>query len=198
MRAMIEQIGIVGAGTMGNGIAQVCAAAGLPVVDDRHLRCRAHPRHVGGLRQPGAAGQQAEDDRCRPAGRAGAHHDETDTGKIFHLRSRDRGGDRERRSEDQDPEGSLRKAAAADDARHQHLLDLDHETRRGDRPAGPFHRHALLQSGAADGAAGIDPRPADLGRHPRQGGSLCKTGRQGRRSRRRTARALRSTASCAR
>ncbi|HVQ72066.1 MAG TPA: 3-hydroxyacyl-CoA dehydrogenase NAD-binding domain-containing protein, partial [Bradyrhizobium sp.] len=26
---MIEQIGIVGAGTMGNGIAQVCAAAGL-------------------------------------------------------------------------------------------------------------------------------------------------------------------------
>ena len=29
---MIEQIGIVGAGTMGNGIAQVCAAAGLSVV----------------------------------------------------------------------------------------------------------------------------------------------------------------------
>src|SRR3954452_11045543 len=29
---MIESIGIVGAGTMGNGIAQVCAAAGLPVI----------------------------------------------------------------------------------------------------------------------------------------------------------------------
>jgi 3-hydroxybutyryl-CoA dehydrogenase len=29
---MIETIGIVGAGTMGNGIAQVCAAAGLPVI----------------------------------------------------------------------------------------------------------------------------------------------------------------------
>src|SRR6476620_11578393 len=29
---MIDTIGIVGAGTMGNGIAQVCAAAGLPVV----------------------------------------------------------------------------------------------------------------------------------------------------------------------
>ena len=28
---MIESIGIVGAGTMGNGIAQVCAAAGLNV-----------------------------------------------------------------------------------------------------------------------------------------------------------------------
>ena len=29
---MIQSIGMVGAGTMGNGIAQVCAAAGLPVV----------------------------------------------------------------------------------------------------------------------------------------------------------------------
>lgn len=29
---MIETVGIIGAGTMGNGIAQVCAAAGLPVV----------------------------------------------------------------------------------------------------------------------------------------------------------------------
>ena len=29
---MIETVGIIGAGTMGNGIAQVCAAAGLSVV----------------------------------------------------------------------------------------------------------------------------------------------------------------------
>jgi len=29
---MIEQVGIIGAGTMGNGIAQVCAAAGLSVI----------------------------------------------------------------------------------------------------------------------------------------------------------------------
>ena len=28
---MIETVGIIGAGTMGNGIAQVCAAAGLSV-----------------------------------------------------------------------------------------------------------------------------------------------------------------------
>src|ERR1700749_2083356 len=31
-RTMIQSIGIVGAGTMGNGIAQVCAAAGLDVI----------------------------------------------------------------------------------------------------------------------------------------------------------------------
>ncbi|GMO70198.1 3-hydroxyacyl-CoA dehydrogenase NAD-binding domain-containing protein, partial [Bradyrhizobium ottawaense] len=30
--AMIQTVGIIGAGTMGNGIAQVCAAAGLSVV----------------------------------------------------------------------------------------------------------------------------------------------------------------------
>ena len=29
---MIETVGIIGAGTMGNGIAQVCAAAGVPIV----------------------------------------------------------------------------------------------------------------------------------------------------------------------
>src|SRR5215467_5862127 len=29
---MIETVGVIGAGTMGNGIAQVCAAAGLKVV----------------------------------------------------------------------------------------------------------------------------------------------------------------------
>src|SRR5215510_7788048 len=29
--AMVEKIGIIGAGTMGNGIAQICAAAGLSV-----------------------------------------------------------------------------------------------------------------------------------------------------------------------
>ena len=28
---MIETVGIIGAGTMGNGIAQICAAAGLTV-----------------------------------------------------------------------------------------------------------------------------------------------------------------------
>jgi len=29
---MIDIVGVIGAGTMGNGIAQVCAAAGLQVV----------------------------------------------------------------------------------------------------------------------------------------------------------------------
>ena len=34
---MIERVGIIGAGTMGNGIAQVCAAAGLARDHGRYL-----------------------------------------------------------------------------------------------------------------------------------------------------------------
>ena len=80
---MIEQIGIVGAGTMGNGIAQVCAAAGLPVVMT-DISDAALTRGMSVVvQQPGAAGQQAEDDRRRPAGRAGAHHDERRTRQSF-------------------------------------------------------------------------------------------------------------------
>ncbi|NDB44347.1 MAG: 3-hydroxybutyryl-CoA dehydrogenase, partial [Betaproteobacteria bacterium] len=29
---IIQKVGIIGAGTMGNGIAQACAVAGIPVV----------------------------------------------------------------------------------------------------------------------------------------------------------------------
>ena len=35
---MIEIVGVIGAGTMGNGIAQICAAAGVARGHDRHLR----------------------------------------------------------------------------------------------------------------------------------------------------------------
>ena len=90
------------------------------------------------------------------------------------LRPRHRGRDRERGTEGQDPEGSLCDAIAADADRHQHLVDLDHKARRSDRPSRPLHRHAFLQSGAGHGAAGTHPRPADLRRHPRQGGSFAK------------------------
>jgi 3-hydroxybutyryl-CoA dehydrogenase len=40
------------------------------------------PRHVGVSNSLERSGQQAEDDRRRPAGRAGADHDEHDTAKF--------------------------------------------------------------------------------------------------------------------
>ena len=64
--SMIESIGIIGAGTMGNGIAQVCAAAGLTVTM-ADISDAAVTRGLSRRRQPRAAGQEAEDDRRRSA-----------------------------------------------------------------------------------------------------------------------------------
>ena len=49
MEMVIKRIGIIGAGQMGSGIAQVCAAAGLDVTDPEPLPAD-HPL----WRQPGA------------------------------------------------------------------------------------------------------------------------------------------------
>ena len=112
---MIEQVGIIGAGTMGNGIAQVCAAAGLTVtmvdISDAAVARGLVDRRL----QPGASGQEGEDDGSRPRGHAVAHHGDDRQGKTRRLRPRDRGGDRERGAEGQDTEGSLRDAATAGD-----------------------------------------------------------------------------------
>ena len=51
-----------------------------------------------------------------------------------------------------------------DDPRLEHLLDLDHQARRGHEAPRQGHRHALHEPGAADGAGRGDPRPGDLGR----------------------------------
>ena len=58
---MIKTVGIIGAGTMGNGIAQVCAAAGISVVmvdiSDAAVQARA--------RRPSAAASTASSRRRR-------------------------------------------------------------------------------------------------------------------------------------
>ena len=40
MAQTIKKLGIVGAGQMGNGIAQVCSLAGMPVVKIGRASCR--------------------------------------------------------------------------------------------------------------------------------------------------------------
>ncbi len=71
---MINTVGIIGAGTMGNGIAQICAAAGLGGRDGRHFRCGGEPRIVDRGRQPRAPGQEGEDVGGGSRGGAEAHH----------------------------------------------------------------------------------------------------------------------------
>ena len=80
---MIETIGIIGAGTMGNGIAQVCAAAGLKVtmadISDAAI-ARGMSIVAGSLERLVNKQKMSDADR---AGRAGAHHDgTTDNGKL--------------------------------------------------------------------------------------------------------------------
>ena len=92
---MIESIGIVGAGTMGNGIAQVCAAAGLPVVmtdiSDAALT-RGMSVVSNSLERLVNKQKMTDADRQAALARITTSHGHC---KVFHLRSRDRGGDRE-------------------------------------------------------------------------------------------------------
>ena len=53
--------------------------------------------------------------------------------------------------------------AARRDPLVEHLVDLDHDARRGDQAARPRARHALHEPGAADDAGRADPRPGDVG-----------------------------------
>ena len=176
---MIETIGIIGAGTMGNGIAQVSAAAGLKVtmidIADAAV-ARGMATITGSLERLVNKQKMTDADRQAALARITAT---TDNGRLANCDLVI-----EAATEREDLKVKILKDLCAtlqpaSDHRYQHLLDLDHEARRRDRPSGPLHRHAFLQSGAADGAAGIDPRLADLRRHPRQGGSVCEAGRQG-------------------
>ncbi len=69
----IKTVGIVGAGTMGNGIAQACAVAGLDVVmvDISEAAVQKGIATVAG--QHGPADQEGKGHRGRQGGGAGAH-----------------------------------------------------------------------------------------------------------------------------
>ena len=107
---MIETVGIIGAGTMGNGIAQVCAAAGLAVtmvdISDAAVTrgwsvVEDSLDRLVNKQKMTAADRQAALERIAAT---------TDKAKLAVLRPRHRGGDRERGPQGQDPEGSLREA----------------------------------------------------------------------------------------
>ena len=163
----LQTIGVIGAGTMGNGIAQACAVVGLSVimidVDDAAV---ARGRDAVSC-EPRSAGEEGEAVRGRQGGRAEAHRRHDGLRRAPQVRLCHRSRDRERGAEGQDPQAGRRARAARSDRRDQHLIDLDHEARRGDAAPGALHRHALLQPGADDGAGRGDPRLADRRRDRR-------------------------------
>ncbi|KAI1691939.1 3-hydroxyacyl-CoA dehydrogenase, NAD binding domain-containing protein [Ditylenchus destructor] len=165
----IQTVGIIGAGTMGNGIAQACAVAGVKVVMVGHRPGggRQGPGH--GVGQPRPPDQEGKAHRRAEDRRAGAHPGLDELRRPEGRPAGHRGRHREPRAQAQDPQAGRRDAGARGHHRLEHLLDLDHAAGRSHLARRPLHRHALLQPGADDGAGGADPRLPHERRHARHG-----------------------------
>ena len=103
---MIEVVGVIGAGTMGNGIAQICAAAGLQVV----MTDIADAAVQRGLATVGSSLERLVKKEKMSAADREPHWDASSgrrTGPSSPIATRDRGGDRERGIEAEDSEVDL-------------------------------------------------------------------------------------------
>ena len=166
--ANVEKLGVIGAGLMGNGIAHVAALAGIPValVD---VNPAALQKALGTITK----NLERQDGRGNiPDGAKEAALARITTGTDYALfadcdlviEAATENEEIKRRSSPALPE-----AEARGDDRLQHLVHPDHPAGRGDRPARPVHRHALLQPGADDEAGRGHPRPGDRRRRLRRG-----------------------------
>ena len=155
----IRTIGVVGAGTMGHGIAQVAAQSGYEVVlvDAAPAALERGRTQVGkGLERLVAKGKLTAEDRDQAL--AAADHRR----RPRRPRARRPGGRGGGRAAGGQAEGARRarpRLPAGDDPRHQHQLDLDHQARRRHRAAGEGDRHALHEPRAGDAAHRGHPRP---------------------------------------
>ncbi len=157
--AEIKQVGVLGAGLMGHGIAQVAAQAGYEVVlrevDEADARQgRGQDREAARAR--GREGQVHAGGRRRGA-RAHQRH-----GRLRRprpVRPRDRGDHREPRAEARDVARARSDRQARGRVRHEHLLAV------GDRPGGRHRAPAAVR-----GAALLQPR---AGHEARGGSPLC-------------------------
>ena len=99
----ISKVGVIGAGTMGNGIAQTCAVAGFDVVmvDVAEAAVRAASR-----RSPASLERLVKKEKLTADAKAQALArvtGTTDYGALAGVRPRHRGRDGERRAQAQDP-----------------------------------------------------------------------------------------------
>ncbi len=198
MAQSIRTVGIIGAGQMGNGIAHVCALAGIPVVlnDIASTRLKEALATINGnMARQVARKRITEDEKDAALKRISTAREQR---WACRLRSRHRGRNRKGRRQAQDLRRALPGAQARRDRGDQHLVDLDHAACRRDRPAGQVHRHPLHESGAADGAGRAHSRHCHRRRYLRNVQSVCRPS-SARPSRwPRTSRPSSSTASCCR
>ncbi len=166
----VETVGVLGAGFMGAGIAQVLAYKGLPIIlKDRDLPsvgrgygfCRQQFRELVKRRRLSDAAAKNALGRILPHGRLcrSAARGLRRRGRVrgsggqaanVHPRDGSRGGDYRERA----------------DLRLQHLLDPHRQAGRGEPPAGERGGHALLQPRGQDAAPGDHPPPRHLARRP--------------------------------
>ena len=193
----IQKIFVVGAGTMGNGIAQVAATSGyqvtvMDVVPEQLERAQAGICEIGGKTiWQGCAERSA-------AGCCLEHHLCRRNGGDWRGRPGDRGSHGKSGAEAEDLPRYRCCGPPRGDPGLQHLVDQHHQDRRGDQTPGEGDRDALHEPGAADEAGGGDPRAGYLDRDTGDGdGGLPQ--RWARNRWKRTIRPASSpTASCAR
>ena len=193
---MTSNVGVVGAGTMGNGIAQVFAQAGFGVRwSTSRSRCsiaRATTiaTSLAKFVDEGQAGV-----RCDATQRSAACQTATSIESLA-----DADYIVEAIVEEADAKRALFAtldaiAQTGSDPRVEHIVDFDHDARRRDQAPRPRARHALHEPGAADDAGRVDSRPGDVGRVDAVGVASCARRSARRRSKRPTTPASSPTAS---
>ncbi len=141
MAQQIKKVGVLGAGLMGHGIAQVAAQAGYEVVL-REVDEATLAKGIGKIEKQLARavekGKSSQEDADAVRGRINGKHALPRPGR---LRSGDRGDHREPAAEARDVEGGRRDRQAGGGVRDEHLLAV------GDRPGGRARRARSSSSG---------------------------------------------------
>ena len=176
---MVEKVGVVGLGTMGSGIAQLCVQAGVPTVaceSSSELAARGRGLVERQLARGVEKGRLTEEDMERMLGllepvdgRRGARR----------LRPRDRGSVRGPRRQAGPVRAHRGRDRPGPRSRDEHLGSLGDRDRLLPRAAAAPRRHAFLQPGAGAAARRGDPRPAHVGCRVRHGLLLRGADRQG-------------------
>ncbi len=164
----IQTVGIIGAGTMGNGIAQACAVSGIEVVmvDISEAAVQKGLATVAGSldrlikkEKITAADKEAALARIKTS----TSYDDLKAAQLV-IEAATENYDLKLKILKQLDALLAPEVIVATNTSSISITKLAAVTSRADQ----LHRHALLQPRAHDGAGGDHPRPADQRRHPRR------------------------------